>query len=302
MTSTIGAVNPEGPVAESMADLWWFMFVLGSGVFIVVAAVLVIGLFRRRPPSEPRSPEPTPQRFGRLIVVGGVVMPVVVVSAVFAATVVAMRDVSRTAPADALVVEIVGHQWWWEVRYPAERVTTANEIHIPVGRPIAFQLTSADVIHSFWVPALGGKMDLLPDGVNTLVLEADVPGVHRTECAEFCGLHHAAMELTVVADQSQPSETPGEAATRRGQELFMESGCAQCHTIRGTAADGTTGPDLTHFASRSEIGAGVVPNTPEDLAAWIADPHEVKDGIAMPAADLSDAELEDLVAYVGTLG
>jgi cytochrome c oxidase subunit 2 len=247
-----------------------------------------------------------------MILAGGVVMPVVVVGTVFAATVVAMRDVSRTTPRDALVIEIVGHQWWWEVRYPTEGFTTANEVHIPVGRPIAFQLTSVDVIHSFWVPALAGKLDLLPDGVNTLVLEADVPGVHHTECAEFCGLHHAHMELTVVAEptdefiswvdaQRQPAAEPDRAMTRRGQELFIESGCAQCHTIRGTAAAGMTGPDLTHIASRPELGAGVLPNTPEDLAAWITDPHTTKNDIAMPAAQVSEQDVDAIVAYLETL-
>jgi cytochrome c oxidase subunit II len=180
-----------------MAGLWWLMLGLGVAVFAVFAVLLVFGLFRR-PPGDPEV-EAQP-RVGRWIVGGGVVMPLIVLIIVFGATVYAMRVVSTTAPSDALVVEIVGHQWWYEVSYPDEGVTTVNELHIPVGRPVALQLTSADVIHSFWVPALGGKMDMLPDGTNTLVLQADEPGEHRARCAEFCGLDHAHMELLVVAE------------------------------------------------------------------------------------------------------
>jgi cytochrome c oxidase subunit II len=307
-----GALDPQGPVAESMAALWWFMLALGLVVFVVVTVVLLVGLFRKRTLPDPRSAGPASYRLGRMIVAGGVVLPVVVVSAVFAATVFAMRDVARDPPPDALIVELVGHRWWWEVRYPAEGVVTANEIHIPVGRPVAFKLTSADVIHSFWAPALGGKMDLLPDGVNTLVLEADVPGVHRTECAEFCGLHHALMELSVVAepddqfaawvaDQSAPAVAPSSASTQRGQQLFVDGECAQCHTVRGTVADGRDGPDLTHLASRSVIGAGAAENTADDLREWITDPHRFKNDVEMPATELSDADVQAIVTYLESL-
>ena len=307
-----GALDPQGPVADSMAALWWFMFALGLLVFVGVTVVLVLGLFRKRAAPDPRSDGPTPSRLGRMIVAGGVVMPVAVVSAVFAATVVAMRDVSRDVPPDALVVEVVGHQWWWEVRYPDEGVITANEIHIPVGRPVAFRLTSADVIHSFWAPALGGKMDLLPDGVNTLVLEADTAGVHRTECAEFCGLHHALMELTVIAEpadefaawlaeQGAPAAAATDELEQRGEQLFVDGKCAECHTVRGTAADGTEGPDLTHLASRSVIGAGAAKNTSDDLRDWITDPHRFKNDVDMPASELSDAEIAAIVAYLESL-
>ncbi len=197
-----GSLDPQGPVAEVMADLWWLMLGLGVLVFAVFAVLLAVGLFRRRS-AEPEVGAQQSHRFGRWLVVGGVVMPLIVLLVVFAATVQAMRVVPNTAPPDALVVEVIGHQWWWEVRYPEEGITTTNELHIPVGRPVAFRLTSADVIHSFWVPALGGKMDLLPDGVNTLVLQADEPGEHLSQCAEFCGLEHANMRLTVVAEPAE---------------------------------------------------------------------------------------------------
>ena len=197
-----GSLDPQGPVAKVMADLWWLMLGLGVVVFTVFAVLLAVGLFRRRS-TEPKAGPQQSNRFGRWIVVGGVVMPLIVLLVVFAATVQAMRVVPNSAPPEALVVEVIGHQWWWEVRYPEEGITTTNELHIPVGRPVAFRLTSADVIHSFWVPALGGKMDLLPDGVNTLVLQADEPGEHLSQCAEFCGLEHANMRLTVVAEPAE---------------------------------------------------------------------------------------------------
>ena len=295
-----------------MANLWWLMLALAVIVFLIVVVVLVVGLVRRRDATDPREGEPTPKHLGGMIVAGGVALPVVIVSAVFAATVVAMQDVSTTAPPDALEIEIVGHQWWWEVRYPAEGITTANEAHVPVGRPIAVRLTSADVIHSFWVPALAGKMDLLPDRVNTLVLEADVPGVHHSECAEFCGLQHAQMGLIVVAEpadrfaewvaqQRRPAADPIGEPAKTAAALFVERDCAKCHTIRGTSAAGTTGPDLTHVASRSEIAGGARPNTPDDLAEWITDPHTIKDGVEMPATQLTSDEVTALVAWLRSL-
>jgi cytochrome c oxidase subunit II len=198
-----GALDPQGPVSEAMAELWWVMLGLGVAVFVVVVVVLVLGLFRRRQAGEPQPGGQRPNSFGRWFVVGGVVAPLVVLLVVFGATIRAMRSVPTTAPPEALVVEVVGHQFWWEVRYPAEGITVRDELHLPVGRPVSLQLTSADVIHSFWVPALAGKLDLLPNHTNTLVLEADEPGEHRSRCAEFCGLEHTTMVLTVVAEPEE---------------------------------------------------------------------------------------------------
>jgi cytochrome c oxidase subunit 2 len=195
-----GALDPQGPVSEAMADLWWLLLGLGGAVFVAVVVVLALGLFRRRPAAEQETGRDRPNRFGRWFVVGGVVAPMVILLVVFGATLRAMRLVPTTAPSDALVIEVVGHQFWWEVRYPEQGVTVRDELHLPVGRPVNLQLTSADVIHSLWVPALAGKLDLLPDHPNTLVLEADQPGVHRSRCAEFCGLEHTKMVLTVVAE------------------------------------------------------------------------------------------------------
>lgn len=194
MQRASGALDPQGPVAEAMADLWWLMFGLGLAVFVAFAGLLALALFRRR--SEDVDVDP---RIRRWIVWGGVVMPTVVLVVVFGATVYAMRAVPNEPPKDALVIEIVGRQWTYDVHYPDEGVTT-DELHLPVGRPVALRLTSEDVIHSFWVPELGGKMDMLPDYTNTLVLQADQPAEYAARCAEFCGLHHASMELRVIAE------------------------------------------------------------------------------------------------------
>jgi cytochrome c oxidase subunit 2 len=297
------SLDPQGPGAKAAAGLWWLMVVLGGVVFLIMAALLVIGL-RREGQGSRRPPE-------KWISVG-VAATVVLLIVVFAATLVAMRDVTADVPPDALVVEVVGHQWWWEVHYPEQGVTTANELHLPVGRDVALRLSSSDVIHSFWVPALAGKMDLLPDRENTLVLRADEGGEHASECAEFCGLQHYQMGLTVTAEapeafstwidrQASPAAEPQTEAGRRGLDLFLASKCVECHTIRGTAAEGNGGPDLTHLASRQQLGAGALPNTGPDLTAWITDPHTVKEGVDMPAAELGEDEIAALVAYLGSL-
>jgi cytochrome c oxidase subunit 2 len=312
-TGSAGSFDPHGPVAEAMADLWWLMLVLGVVVFVVFAVVLWVGLFRRRPGETGEEPiRSLSTRFGRWFLIGGVALPLVILIVVFGATVQAMRATPAEAPPGALVIEITGHQWWYEVHYPDHGITTANELHMPVGQPVAFQLTSADVIHSFWVPALGGKRDLLPEDRNTLVLQADEAGEFRSQCAEFCGLQHTKMGILVVAepeqafrswvaDQQQPAAEPTSAAARRGQDVFFAADCATCHAVAGTSADGSSAPDLTHLASRDRIGAGAVPNTPDELARWITDPESIKAGSDMPATPLGADELQDLLAYLGSL-
>jgi cytochrome c oxidase subunit II len=190
-----GSLDPQGPAAEAIARLWWLLFGLGVAVFVAFAVVLGVGLFRRRGTAGQAS-----RRFGRWFVGWGVVVPLLILVVVFGATVWAMRALPSSASPEALEVEIVGHQYRWEVRYPAEEITLTDELRLPVGRPVELRLTSADVIHSFWVPELAGKLDLLPDRVNTLVLEADEPGEHLSICAEFCGLRHADMRMTVVVE------------------------------------------------------------------------------------------------------
>ena len=308
-----GTLDPQGPAAESMAELWWLMLALGVAVFVIFAVVLAVGLFRRRPAEGSEPATPPPSRVSAWMIGGGVAFPLIVIAVVFAATVHAMRDLPTTAPPGALVIDVIGHQWWWEVRYPEDDVTTANELHVPVGRDVALRLRSADVIHSFWVPELGGKLDMLPEKTNTLILRADEPGEHVNRCAEYCGLQHTLMGMVVVAEPQEqfdawaaarrlPAAGPTDAQSLRGQEVFLGAGgCASCHAVRGTAAAGTVGPDLTHFASRPALGAGPFANTPENRAEWVSDPHTLKRGVAMPASRLGPEELDAVLTYLGEL-
>lgn len=294
------ALDPAGPVAREIAALWWWMLWLGSAAFLLFVILLVWALGRRRDTDD------TSTRWWLLG--AGVVQPVVLVTIVFALTLVAMRAIPDETP-DALVVEVTGHQWWYDIRYPDLGVVTANEIHIPAGEPIQLVLRSADVIHSFWVPALAGKTDLLPDHANRMVIEADQPGVYDGDCAEFCGLQHTRMHIRVVAHeradfdewaaaQAQPADPPTQTVTRHGQEVFLSSNCAQCHTVAGTPATGQQGPDLTHLASRETLGTGVLPNTSMDLRDWITDPHAIKEGVAMPPSPIDGPDLDALIAYL----
>ncbi|MDY7101416.1 MAG: cytochrome c oxidase subunit II [Actinomycetota bacterium] len=326
-----GSLDPQGPAAQSIADLWWLLLALGTIPLVIVLGLLAYGLFRPRPPDpeatalpvppedetdpDPSAPEPVPDTtptYGRWLIGGGVLMPTALIAITLGATIESMNDVPTEGSDDALVVEVTGHQWWWEIRYPDHAITTANELHVPVDREVELQLRSEDVIHSFWVPELAGKLDLLPERTNTLVLEASAPGTYGGACAEFCGLAHTNMELTVVASdeadfaawvaaQQEPAAGAADADPSEGLEVFLDEGCATCHTIRGTSAAGDDGPDLTHVAGRDRLAAGAIANTAEDLAAWIADPHDAKSGVDMPASDLTDDEIDAVVAYLGSL-
>ncbi|MBW3657519.1 MAG: cytochrome c oxidase subunit II [Actinobacteria bacterium] len=315
-----GVLEPQGPAARAAEDLWWLMLLLGVAVFVLFAALLGAGLFRSRrdePDGDGDAGDGTgtdgdDQRLvRRWIIAGGVVLPAVLIAVVFGATLAAMDDTPTAAPDDALAVEVVGHQFWYEVRYPDADIVTANELHLPVGRPIELRLTSADVIHSFWVPALGGKMDLLPDRVNTLVLQADEPGEHVSRCAEFCGLSHANMEMVVVAEDAGDFETwldevrrsePTGGQASLGREVFASAGCVSCHgRPYGDDGDGDTleGPDLTTLADRATLGAGRTANTRENAADWIRDPEGMKPGVDMPPSDLDDRRMDALLDYLG---
>ena len=304
-----GSLDPAGPVAQEMATLWWWMFGLGTAAFILFAVLLGLALGRRR---RDDMPEPSTRWW---LWGAGVVQPTVLVIVVFGLTLAAMRAIPEPVAADEdapgpddVVVSVIGHQWWYEIRYPQHDVVTANEIHIPAGRPVELRLSSADVIHSFWVPALAGKTDLFPDYTNVLVLEADEPGTYLGDCAEFCGLQHTLMEIRVIAHtpedysqwleaQAQPAEEPEGEVAQQGAEIFQRT-CAECHAIAGTPADGRSGPDLTHLASRETLATGALDNTRMSLREWITDPHAVKEGVDMPAADLDDDELDALLTYL----
>jgi cytochrome c oxidase subunit 2 len=219
-------------------------------------------------------------------------------------------------PQLALTIDVTGHQWWWEVQYedpnPSKIVSTANEIHVPVGQPVQFKLRATDVIHSFWAPNLNGKRDLIPGYTTTLWFQADSAGIYRGQCAEFCGLEHAQMAFYIVAEPpvqfaawlaaaSAPHQPPTDSTLVAGQQVFMSSGCPLCHSIAGTEARGTVGPGLSHFKSRASLGAGTLSNTRANLALWISNPQAIKPGVRMPALPLKPAELNALVSYLETL-
>jgi cytochrome c oxidase subunit 2 len=214
-------------------------------------------------------------------------------------------------PAD-ITVQVTGHQWWWEISYPNDGVVTANEIHIPVGKAVEIELTSDDVIHSFWVPNLTSKRDLIPGQTNTLWFQADSAGIYRGECAEFCGTEHALMAFLVIAqpldeygawlhNQQASSVQPADSLIEQGQQAFLGSACVYCHTINGTAASGKVGPDLTHLASRQTLAAGTLDNTTGNLAGWILNPQALKPGNHMPATRLDSDDLQALLAYLESL-
>jgi cytochrome c oxidase subunit II len=299
-----GSLAPASADARAVDQLMWVMIALGTVVFIGVLGLFAYAGSGRAARSDDDGDD---QRSRWLVLGGGIALPVVVLVplAVFM-----LVTANRVSPNREAVEEIrvVGHQYWWEVEYPGV-ATTANEIHVPVGTPVRIVLESADVIHSFWIPELGGKTDMIPGQVTEMILEADEPGRYLGQCAEFCGIQHARMRMLVIAQerddfdawlaaQAAPAAPPVGDAAQRGSELFVEAGCASCHVVRGTSSNGELGPDLTHVAGRTTLAAVTRTNTRVDLAEWIADPQSVKPGALMPPAPLSESELDDLVAYV----
>ncbi len=303
-------IDPKGTGAADIAGLWWWSLGLGLLVLGTVLAVLLIHLFKNR--ELPRDTKPGQPGSNTWIVMGGVVIPAVILLAVFVPSLLTLNSLSSAKGDQDLVIEVTGYQWWWAVRYPNQQVTTANEIHIPVGRPVQFNLRSVDVIHSFWVPQLAGKIDVFPDRSTAIVVQATQAGTYRGECAELCGIDHANMGFLVFADppaqfdqwlrsQEQPAATPKDNQTARGQQVFLNGKCVQCHTIRGTSAQGQDGPDLTHFGSRTTFAANTYPNTPGFLGGWIIDSQSLKPENKMPPNPMTGADLQALLAYLASL-
>lgn len=304
---------PRSPQTHLIALLWWWMLGAATVVFAGAVALLAIAWVRRRKPGLPWFGE-REDISGGLVVLFGIVVPIVVLIALFgAANLYVIRTTAAPAArSTALTIEVTGHQWWWEARYPASGAVTANEIHIPVRTRIDTITRTADVIHSFWVPRLARKIDMTPGRVTSVLLYASQAGVYRGQCAEFCGIQHANMGLEVIAEppgafkrwlanMARPALTPRGGAERAGERLFMNDQCASCHQIRGTPAKATVGPDLTHVATRSTLAAATIPNDPAHLAAWISNPQAIKPGDRMPDLGLSPAEVADLVAYLRSL-
>jgi cytochrome c oxidase subunit 2 len=308
-TGIQSALDPRGPAANAIADLTWVMFAGAAAIFLLVVALLAYVLLRR------------PERRGRInsnvfIAAGGIALPVVVLSILLIYVFRIGAQLTEEPPEDRLIVEVTGHQWWWEFRYVGESphldVTTANELHIPVGHPVELRLKSADVIHTLWVPNLAGKRDLIPGRSNRLVLQADETGLFRGQCNEFCGAQHALMRMYVISQpaeeferwleaQRQPAQRPTDATLKLGETAFLSSGCPVCHTVRGIEAHGATAPDLTHFGGRRTIAAGTLKNTLGNRQAWIVSSQHLKPENNMPNYTFDGATLRALAAYLGSL-
>jgi cytochrome c oxidase subunit 2 len=305
-----------GPRADPVTGLTWGLTILSVAVTVIVTALVVAGVIVRR--QRAAAPGQTlavgPSAGGLSWIWIGLALTLIALVASLVWTVEVMAAVGSPPGKPALTLEITGHQWWWEARYlsadPAQTFVTANEIHIPVGRPVLVKLNGADVIHSFWIPALAGKTDAIPGRTNLTWLQADRAGTYRGQCTEYCGLQHAHMAAFVIADppdafeawrqgQLQPA-APGAGSEAAGEDLFVTR-CGACHTVRGTGAGGVAGPDLTHLMSRATLAAGTVPNTVSGLDGWIANPQALKPGARMPATELSGPELGQLTAYLETL-
>jgi cytochrome c oxidase subunit 2 len=295
------------------------MFGLGTATFLLVVGLLIAALLRGRRGTNTTEPDSDAgDAKGNWPIFGGIVLPFVIISIVFGSSIYTLAAVENPHEKAPLKIEVVGRRWWWEVKYPDQGITTANEIHIPVGVSVQFELRSADVIHSFWVPELHGKMDLIPTRINNIVMKADQAGVYRGECAEFCGLQHAHMGLLVIAEsqadfvqwvsaQEKPASAPIDPAAAQGQQVFMNAGCVFSHTVRGLddkSIDRSSvdlGPDLTHLDSRMTIAGASLTRNKGNLEGWILDAQHVKPGSLMPNMYLSSQDLNNLLAYLESL-
>jgi cytochrome c oxidase subunit II len=298
-----GVLQTAGPAAHSIAEVGWVL-IIGAAVIFAGVMLLLAHALRRHAPQVPAA---------RWIAGGGVMFPLVVLVALFVWTLPLSSAWRPVPPAGALVISVTARMWWWEVKYPgAPEVITANEIHVPVGRSVYLALASSDVIHSFWVPALAGKMDMVPGRVQHLLVKADAPGVYRGQCAEYCGEQHARMALHIVAETPEAFESWRAAQARpaaatppervRGRQAFLAQRCDACHAVRGVSAGARLGPDLTHVASRLHLAAGTLPNTSVSLAHWVAHVQQVKPGARMPSYERLDPEtLAALAEWLASL-
>jgi cytochrome c oxidase subunit II len=314
---TKGAVfSPASTPASEIATVAWFVLAISAVIFVAVGGLITYSLFRfrARPSDLPREPA---QLYGsNQIEFAWTAIPLLIVVVLVLTTIRTIYDVQAAVePPGAINVRVIGHQWWWEFQYPDLGIITANELHVPISDPAHptptwLRLESADVAHSFWVPRLAGKTDLIPGRTNTMWIDPHEPGTYLGQCAEFCGTEHALMMIRVVvepraafdqwvAEQQRPAAR--QDTTARGRQVFESNSCVSCHTVKGTSAHGTYGPDLTHLMSRQTLASGAATNTPEHLKTWVRDPERIKPGVLMPAMNFSEHELDDVVAWMVTL-
>ncbi len=307
---------PKGTPAHYIFGLSLFVLAITAAIFLTAGGVLLYVLIRYRHRATDSDDEP-PQIYGsKQIELSWTVIPVLIVVVLFLTT---ARVIFNTEyahkPADALDVTVIGHQFWWEFRYPKLGIVTANELHIPVSdphhpRPAYLEMSSADTDHSFWVPELAGKTDVIPNRVNVMWMDAEKPGLYLGQCAQYCGVQHAKMLIRVYAQSQadfsvwvaqQQQQANQDPSVTEGRAVFLRNACVNCHTVSGTAATGRFGPDLTHLASRDTIASGAIQNTPANLRKWIDNPDQMKPGCLMPAMHLSDHDLTAVTAYLTTL-
>ena len=304
------ALDAAGADARSLETLSWALFSGGTAIFVLVTVLLLYALYA---PPERRRWLGT----RRAVIAGGLIFPIVTLTALLIYGFVLLRVTNAIGGGDVLRIDVVGEQYWWRVHYRADGAapafTTANEIQVPVGRPVQLSVTSADVIHSIWIPNFAGKIDMIPGRVNELAFQVERAGVYRGQCTEFCGDQHARMAFDVVAldpagfeawrkAQAQPAEAPATPLVEKGRSVFLRGGCGNCHAVRGTEAEGQLGPDLTHVGSRRSLGAAQFPNNVGTLAGWIADTQHLKGGARMPSyGSLSGEELRAVAGYLESL-
>jgi len=318
-SSTMLPVTTSGVV---ISNLMWIVFGVAAVVFVVVETLLVISILKfRHKQKDPLQKADLPEQVegNQFFETLWTMAPAIVLAIIFALTVVALQTVinppqdgsTAITNANMLNIRVTGHQWWWQFDYPNLKITTADEFHIPVNTVVMVSVQSADVIHSFWVPQFGGKIDVIPGHLNYTWFKATKTGVYNGQCSEYCGEEHAEMKFLVMVDtpedyqtwvksqQALPQDVLGDAAT--GKQIVLTGVCSGCHTIRGTSAVGKIGPDLTHLASRKIFSGGVLENTPDNLKKWLTDPSAVKPGTIMPKLSLSPDDITSLIAYLETL-
>ena len=307
---------PESVPAHSITHLAGFVLAVTGAIFLIVGGLLVYAVVRFRRRKDDDGTEPAQIYGSGPVESAWTIVPVLIVVVLALATARVVHEIQDARqPAGALEVQIIGHQWWWEVRYPKLGIVTANELHVPVSRggvsrPTFLDLRSADVVHSFWVPRLAGKTDLIPNKINSMWIEPERTGLFLGQCAKYCGTQHAKMLLRVYVDtpedfdrwaKEQEQNAEKESTAAAGRLVFEQTACINCHAIKGTVANGRFGPDLTHLMSRDTLASCVLSNSPQNLRAWIKAPEQFKPGVLMPAMNLTDADLDHVVSYLATL-
>jgi cytochrome c oxidase subunit II len=301
---------PKSDFAGALDSLFTNVFWWALGVFVVVEGLLLVAMLRFR--AKPGGREPRHVHGHTVLEIGWTLAPALILVFIAVPTIRTIFDTAGNAPGGALRVEVIGHQWWWEYRYPALGISAVNELHLPVGRPVQLDMTSADVIHSYWIPQLGGKRDLILGRTSRIAFQPDSVGEYLGQCAEFCGISHANMRLRVfvqpdtvfdawvVRQRAEPMAAAAGSAEARGRDVFRRSACIACHTISGIST-GKVGPDLSHVGSRSTLAGALFANTSENLQRWIVNAPAMKPGALMPPQSVAGADLDALVAYLQSL-